>query len=350
MIKKSDFRKTLIFTSILLLSIVMIVVLYFYNIIYANNTNLKKGQNFNLYISTGSNFGSVIDSLSANKVLIDTAGFIWVANKKSYITKVKAGRFLIKSSMSNNEIVNMLRIGAQEPINLTFNNIRTKEELASAVSKKIELDSIDLINLLNDDDFLKEYHLNKKNVLSMFIPNTYQFYWNTSADYFLKKMNAEYKMFWTKSRLEKAKKLKMNLVEISTLASIVQAEQSVHNSEKAKVAGLYINRLKKGMLLQSDPTVVYAIGDFSIRRVLNRDKEIDSPYNTYKYVGLPPAPINLPEISSIDAVLNYEKHNYIFMCAKDDFSGYHYFSTNTTQHNLYARLYQNALNKRGIKR
>jgi len=163
-------------------------------------------------------------------------------------------------------------------------------------------------------------------------------------------MNKEYETFWNRERLQKAKKIKMSQLEVSTLASIVQAEQSMHNDEKAKVAGLYINRLEKGMLLQSDPTVVYAIGDFSIRRVLNRDKEIDSPYNTYKYSGLPPSPINLPEISSIDAVLNHETHKYIFMCAKEDFSGYHNFSKTSTQHMIYARRYQRALNKKKIWR
>lgn len=184
----------------------------------------------------------------------------------------------------------------------------------------------------------------------MFIPNTYEFYWNISAKAFFKKMNTEYSKFWNPARLAKAKKIRMSPLEVSTLASIVQAEQSMHDDEKAKVAGLYINRLRKGMLLQSDPTVVYAIGNFSIRRVLNKDKEIDSPYNTYKYKGLPPAPINLPEISSIDAVLNYEKHSYIFMCAKEDFSGYHNFSKTHSQHMMYARRYQAALNKKKIWR
>lgn len=163
-------------------------------------------------------------------------------------------------------------------------------------------------------------------------------------------MQNEYKKFWTNSRINKAKKLNMSKLEVSVLASIVQAEQSKHDKEKPKVAGLYINRLSRHMALESDPTLVFAIGDFSIQRVLNKDKEIDSPYNTYKNIGLPPSPINLPEISSIDAVLNYEKHDYIFMCAKEDFSGYHNFSTNLKQHNIYAQRYRIALNKRGIKR
>ena len=348
--KKRVLKRTVGFASILLLSVALIIVYHFYNVIYSNNVNLKSNNNFYLYIVTGSSFNSVLDSLNKHNVLKDTASFIWVVKKKKYDKKVKAGRYLLKNKMSNNDIVNMLRIGSQKPIKLTFNNIRTKKELASKISKSIEADSLEILKLLNNNEFLSKYHLKKHNILSMFIPNTYEFYWNTSAKKFFIKMNVEYKKFWSKNRLDKAKKLKMNLVEISTLASIVQAEQSAHNDEKPRVAGLYINRLRKGMLLQSDPTVVYAIGDFSIRRVLNRDKEVDSPYNTYKYAGLPPAPINLPEISSIDAVLNYEKNNYIFMCAKADFSGYHNFSTNSRQHGRYARLYQRALNKKGIKR
>jgi len=347
---KNLLKKTIILISIFLLISSFIVVYYFYNVIYDNNVNLKQKQSFYLYIPTGSNFNSVLDTLNKHNVIKNISNFVWVAKKKKYNNKVKAGRYLIKNKMSNNDIVNMLRIGEQKPIKLTFNNIRTKENLAAVISKQIEADSIEILKILNDNVFLKKYHFNDKNVLSMFIPNTYEFYWNTSAKMLFKKMNNKHKKFWTKSRLDKAKKLKMTLIEISTLASIVQAEQSMRNDEKARVAGLYINRLRKGMLLQSDPTLVYAIGDFSIRRVLNTDKEIDSPYNTYKYAGLPPAPINLPEISSIDAVLNYEKNNYIFMCAKPDFSGYHNFSTNNAQHSRYAKLYQRALNKKGIRR
>ncbi len=287
--------------------------------------------------------------MSKHEILKDLESFLWVANKKNY-KNIRSGRYEIKSGMSNNELVNMLRSGHQKPIKLTFNNIRTKQELASKVSQKLELDSIELMVLLNNNQFLTPFKFSNITIISMFIPNTYEFYWNISAEAFFKKMNKEYEKFWTKERLEKAEKIKMSPIEVSTLASIVQAEQSIHNDEKAKVAGLYINRLKKGMLLQSDPTVVYAIGDFSIRRVLNRDKEIDSPYNTYKYTGLPPSPINLPEISSIDAVLNYANHNYIFMCAKEDFSGYHNFSKTTHQHMIYARRYQRALNKKKIYR
>ncbi len=347
--------KNKIFRSILLVILIIMllaitVAYFFYQRIYTDNVSIGDAKAFYLYIPTNSKFEDVVDSLENNHVLKETASFIWVANRKKYENKIKAGRYEITPGMSNNEIVNMLRIGNQKPVNLTFNSIRTKSELAKKISDQLEFDSLSLINLLNDRVYLKEYGFTPQSVISMFIPNTYQFNWNKTAEEFFVKMNSEYEKFWNINRLKKLKSLKLSKLEVSTLASIVQAEQSVRNDEKARVAGLYINRIKQGMLLESDPTIVYAIGDFNIRRVLNRDKEIDSPYNTYKYAGLPPGPINLPEISSIDAVLNYEKHDYIFMCAKEDFSGYHNFSTNLTQHNIYARKYQLALNKKGIKR
>ena len=347
--EKSPIIRQIILIIVVLATLAIISLNYLYNKIYKANTQVKNEKTFYLYIPSKAGFTNVIDSLTKYSILIDTESFIWLAKKKKY-KKIRAGRYAISSGMSNNKLINMLRAGIQKPVKLTFNNVRTKEELAAKVSKTLEFDSLSLINLLNNKHFLKKYEFTPQSVISMFIPNTYEFYWNTSPERFFKKMNHEYKKFWTAKRLAQAEKINMSQLEVSTLASIVQAEQSRHNDEKAKIAGLYINRLKKGMLLQSDPTVIYAIGDFSIKRVLSKDKEIDSPFNTYKYAGLPPAPINLPEISSIDAVLNYQKHNYIFMCAKEDFSGYHNFSTNITQHNIYAHRYQRALNKKKIYR
>jgi UPF0755 protein len=346
-------KKRIIKGIFIVFGLLLVVGLYitytFYQKIYANNiSNIQKPAY--IYIKSNANFNDVVDSLSKAKLLTDVESFKWVSEKKNYINKVKGGRYEIKPGMSNNDLVNMLRIGNQKALNLTFNNIRTKQELAKKISMQLEFDSLELITLLNNNDYLKKQGFNSKTVISMFIPNTYQFYWNQSPESFFEKMLKEYKKFWTEKRISQASSLKMSRLQVSTLASIVQAEQSKHNSEKAKVAGLYINRLKRNMPLESDPTLVYAIGDFTIQRVLNKDKEIDSPYNTYKNIGLPPGPINLPEISSIDAVLNHEKHNYIFMCAKEDFSGYHNFSTNLRQHNIFAKRYHRALNKRGINR
>ena len=203
---------------------------------------------------------------------------------------------------------------------------------------------------MNDSVFLKKHNFDQENRLSLFIPNKYEFYWNTSAESFVKRMAEEYKRFWNDERISKARTLGLSQSEVSILASIVQAEQLSHRSERPKIAGLYLNRLRIGMPLQSDPTIIFALKDFSIKRVLNKDKSINSPYNTYKFKGLPPGPINLPDIFSIDAVLSPEKHNFLYMCAKADFSGFHHFSTNLRQHNIYAAEYRKELNKRNVLR
>ena len=197
------------------------------------------------------------------------------------------------------------------------------------------------------NDLIDKYGFVRETFPAMFIPNTYEFYWNTSAERFIQRMNGEYKIFWSDDRIAKAENLKLKPVEVSVLASIIELE-SMHNDENQTIAGVFINRLKKGMPLQSDPTIIFAWQDFSIRRVLNKHREIKSPYNTYRNRGLPPGPICIPSISSIDAVLNYEKHNYLYFCAKDDFSGYHNFAGTLSEHNRNARLYQHALNKRRI--
>lgn len=347
--KKQIIRYIYLFIAIIII-VVGLVSYTLYGRIFANNINTNIKKSFFLYIPSNAKFNAVLDSLKKHNVLIDVENFIWVSEKKNYIKNVKSGRYRISACMNNNSLVNMLRSGNQQAINVTFNNIRTKADLAGKIARQLECDSISLMKLLNDKTFLKKYGFTPTTVISMFIPNTYQFYWNTNPDKFFKKMNKEYDKFWNTKRLSRLKLLNMSALEVSTLASIVQAEQSRHNDEKAKIAGLYMNRLKRGMPLESDPTLIYAIGDFSIKRVLNSYKEIDSPYNTYKNLGLPPSPINLPEISSIDAVLNYQKHNYIFMCAKADFSGYHNFSKNISMHNTYARQYHRALNKRKIMR
>ena len=317
-----------------------------YNKIYNPNIIFNKDKEY-IYIPTGSDFDDVVSILENKEFVKDISTFKWVAEKKKYINKVKAGRYKIKSGMSNNEIINLLRSGEQEPVNISFNNVRTIYQLAGKITKNVEADSANFVKLLQNNDFISHYGFNQNTIISMFIPNTYEVYWNTLEEDLFKRMAKEYKNFWNNNRKAKAKKLKLSQSEVSTLASIVQME-TIKNDEKPIVAGVYINRLKKGMLLQADPTVIYAVGDFSIKRVLKKHLSIDSPYNTYKYTGLPPGPITVPEISSIDAVLNYKHHNYIFFCAKEDFSGYHNFATNLHQHNINARKFQNALNKRKI--
>jgi UPF0755 protein len=318
---------------------------------YMPNTSDEMKTSQIILIPSGSTFNDVMDTLRRKKILKHEQSFLWLAQIKKYKNQVKPGRYRILKGMTSNEMINLLRAGLQEPVTITFNNIRTKGQFISYICRKIEADSAELAALLNDNDWLqKKLGLTSENVLTLFIPNTYQFYWNTSARQFIERMQSEYKKFWTEERKEKARELNLTPTEVSILASIVQAEQLMFPEERPTIAGLYLNRLRIGMMLQSDPTLIYAIGDFTITRVLNKDKEVDSPYNTYKYAGLPPGPICIPEISSIDAVLNYEKNEYLYMCAKEDFSGLHNFAKILSEHNKNAEKYKRALNKQKIYR
>jgi UPF0755 protein len=222
-------------------------------------------------------------------------------------------------------------------------------DVASKLTVKLELDSVSFMQLLDKEGMPEKYGFNKETFRCMFIPDTYEVYWNISGEDLIARMNREYNTFWNSGRKAKAEEIGLSQIETGILASIVQAEIS-HYDEAPVVAGLYLNRLRKNMFLQADPTLIYAVGDFTIRRVLNIHKQIDSPYNTYKYLGLPPGPINFPSVTSIDAVLNYQQHNYIYMCAREDFSGYHNFATNLQQHNINARRYQQALNREKLFR
>jgi UPF0755 protein len=245
--------------------------------------------------------------------------------------------------MSANRLINLLKSGSQTPIKLTFNNIRHIEELAVQASKYIEASEQDLLDQLLNPEIAEKYGFNKLNFISMFLPNTYEFYWNTSANQFLDRMKKEYDKFWNSERIEKAEKLELTPKEVSVLASIVQ-EETNKRDEMDIVAGLYLNRLERNMPLQADPTVRFAIGDFSIKRILYSHLEYESPYNTYIYSGLPPGPISMPEPITIDKVLNPKDHKYLFMCAKDDGSGYHAFARNSREHAQNARAYHRYLN------
>ncbi len=320
-----------------------------YHAIYQPNVFLGERKTTHIYIPTGSGFNDVKAILYKNGMIINTNTFEWLAEKKNYKENIRPGRYLIMEDMGNNELINLLRSGKQDPVMLTFNNIRTKEQLAGNISKQLEADSVSILKLLNDRELLHQYNLKPETSKLLFIPNTYEFYWNTSARQLFDRMHREYSAFWNEQRLQKTHRLNLTPVEIGVLASIVQLETSKRD-EYARVAGVYINRLKKNMRLQADPTVIFAVGDLSIRRVLNRHLEIDSPYNTYKYDGLPPGPITLPETRVIDGVLNHEKHEYLYFCARDDFSGYHAFAKTYAQHLINARKFQQALNERNIRR
>lgn len=315
------------------------------NVILPENTSEKY-----IYIPSNSDFTKVIDVLSENGLLINYNSFEWLAKQKKYDTNIKPGRYKIDRALNNNELINLLRSGRQPPIKVTFNNLRTKEQLAGKIASQIEADSLEIIEYISDTTFQNKLGLTDNNVACIFIPNTYEFYWNTSAESFVNRMLKEYKKFWNKDRKSKAEKINLNYYEVAILASIVEKEQNIKRDERPEIAGLYLNRIRKRMKLESDPTLIFALGDFSIKRVLNKDKEVESPFNTYKHKGLPPGPICIPSINAIDAVLNASSHKYIFMCAKEDFSGYHNFARTYAKHLVNARKYQKALNKRKIMR
>lgn len=319
----------------------------FYRYVLQPNLAIQKPTHF--YIASGSTYDQVYQSLKEQNLLIRPSTFNWLSEQKNYHNRVLPGRYLLTPGMGNNALINLLRSGKQDPLMLTFNNIRTKEQLAAVISRNIEADSASIMTLFNDEALLAKYGHTRETSLLLFIPNTYEFFWNTSARQLLDRMAQEYDRFWNDHRIARAKQAGMTPVEAMILASIVQRE-TTRGDEMARIAGVYINRLNRNMLLQADPTVVYAIGDFTINRVLNRHLAVDSPYNTYKYPGLPPGPIGLPEPQVIDSVLNHESHEYLFFCARDDFSGYHAFARTYNEHLANARRYHRALNQRQIMR
>lgn len=296
-----------------------------------------------LKIGSNDPYKTVANRLYDDKVVNDLVSFGFVSKILGYQEGVKPGLYTITPKMTNLELVKLLRSGKQTPIRVTFNNVRTKEDLAEKITANMEISEDQFLNLIQDSVYIRKFDFDEETIMSMFIPNTYELWWNTSAEALFDRMYREYNSFWTDARKEKASLLSLSPKEVSTLASIVQAE-SQKADERPRIAGVYLNRLRSGIPLQADPTLVFALGDFELKRVLNVHKETDSPYNTYMYAGLPPGPINLPDINSLDAVLDAENHEYLFFCAKEDFSGYHTFATSLAQHNANARRYQAALN------
>ncbi|UTW64702.1 endolytic transglycosylase MltG [bacterium SCSIO 12741] len=319
----------------------------YYHDIYGPNVKWKKEEPLYLYIPTGSDFNQLVQIIEEEGWLKNTSSFKWVAGLKEYDQKVKPGRYLLEHGMSNNELVNSLRLGSQAAVKVTFNNARTMSQLAGKLTRHLEVDSASLDAILGQDSTAHRYGFQPEQFPAMFIPNTYQIYWTTTPEELLDRMAREFKTFWTPERKKLAAGLGLSQSEVATLASIVEEETQMRD-ERSRVAGVYLNRLNRGMLLQADPTLKFAAGDFTIKRVLNKHKAIDSPYNTYKYTGLPPGPIRIPDQHSIDAVLNAEKHGYLYFCAKSDFSGYHDFAKTYNEHLKNARRYHSALNKRGI--
>jgi len=320
----------------------------YYSKIYAPNVI----ENTEILIPNKATFDEVVEIILPH--LKNKNSFDWVAQQKNYPNVIKSGKYSIKKGMNNNELVNLLRSGKQATIKLTFNNQDTLEKLSGRIAAQIDADSVEILTAILDSNFLKKNKYTKSNVLGMFVPNSYEFYWNTTAEKFRDRMLKESKAFWNTSRQEKAKALNLTENEVITLASIVQKETALIN-ERSSVAGLYLNRLRDHWALQADPTIIYALKqkhgqDYEVKRVLNGDLKIDSPYNTYQNTGLPPSPIAMPDISSIDAVLNPKNHEYYYMCASVTNIGSHEFAKTLAQHNQNAAKYQRWISKQGINR
>lgn len=301
-----------------------------------------------IYIDKDDTADSVFHKIAETGKPKNMFGFRYLAKHDKYGDKIRTGRYAINPGDNMRYLYRRLSMGYQTPVNLTVPGVRTVDRLVRAVSRQLMIDSLEIANLLADTTYCAQLGYSKETLPALFIPNTYEVYWNMSADAFLKRMQKEHAAFWNEERLEKAKSIGLTPVEVATLASIVE-EETANGAEKPMVAGLYINRLKKGMLLQADPTVKFGLQEFGLRRILNKHLEVDSPYNTYKHAGLPPGPIRIPSIQGLESVLNYAHHNYIYMCAKEDFSGTHNFAATLSQHAANARRYQQALNRRKIK-
>ncbi len=317
----------------------------FFKTFFAENV---KNREVTVIVPPGADFGQVVDTLRKYEVLKSEESFRKTAEVLKY-KRIKMGRYDISECRTSLDLVRLLRRGQHYSVKFTFNNVRTADQLVEKVGHKFFFEPSELRAMLRDPDTLKKYGLDETTAVCLFVPNTYELYYDITASDFLDKMYGYYQQFWNEQRRATASEIGLTPVQVATLASIVE-EENMRPSEKAIIAGLYMNRLHKDMLLQSDPTVKLAIGDFARKRILNADLQVDSPYNTYKYKGLPPGPIRIPEASTMDSVLHYRHHNYLYMCAKEDFSGYHNFTASPAVHAQNAARYRAALNARNIRK
>ena len=338
-------KKILIIIILCVILLACIVGGVFFRTFFAENVQNRETV---VVVPPGADFEQVMDTLRKHEVLKSEASFKKTAKALKYKT-IRIGKYDISGCRTNLDLVRLLRRGQHYPVKFTFNNVRTVDQFVERVGHKFFFEPEELSALLHDRSYMKKYGLSDTTAVCLFIPNTYEIYYDITAEDFLNRMNDYYGEFWNEKRKQDAETIGLTPVQVATLASIVE-EENMRPSEKAIIAGLYINRLNKGMLLQSDPTVKFAIGDFARKRILNADLQIDSPYNTYKYKGLPPGPIRIPEASTMDSVLHYRHHNYLYMCAKEDFSGYHNFTFSAAEHARNAARYRAALNARNIKR
>ncbi|WP_290540793.1 endolytic transglycosylase MltG [Alistipes sp.] len=300
----------------------------------------------NLYVSRGAGYGQVVDSLLTQ--IKHRRAFEAYARRIDLAASFKPGHYVLRRGMSVIQIARMLKLGMQTPVRVTINNVRIPAQLAQKLARQIDADSTAIMQALTSKELAAEVGFDSVTLFSMFIPDSYEFYWTVTPEEFVKRMKREYDRFWTRDRDARRQRSGLSRLEVMTLASIV-SEETRKGDEMARVAGVYINRLNRGIKLQADPTVKYAMQDFGLRRILYRHLKYDSPYNTYVNKGLPPSPICMPGKNAIDAVLNYEEHDYIFFCARLEFDGYHNFATTLREHNRNARAYSDELNRRKIK-
>ncbi|RLJ64311.1 UPF0755 protein [Lacinutrix venerupis] len=344
-------KKIITAIAIIGLAIAAYFAYFIYGAMLKPNTAFNNKEAY-IFVPTNATYSEVREQLEP--LLKDIDGFDALAEQKKYTTNIKSGRFVIKKDMSNNDIINSIRSN-NIPLKIAFNNQERIEDLAGRIAFQIEADSLSLLNAMTHPEFLKKNGFTTETVLGMYIPNSYEVYWNTSAESFRDKMLKEYHRFWNPSRTKKRKALNLSTNEVMSIAAIVHKE-TAKVDERPRVAGVYLNRIKKGMPLQADPTVIYAVkkqsGDFKqvIKRVLYKDLEIDSKYNTYKYASIPPGPIFMPDVSAIDAVLNPEKHDYYYFVANVNNFGYHKFAKTLSQHNVNKREYVAWINKQGVNR
>lgn len=338
---KSEVPKKKLVVFLVSSTLLITFTFYLYQILYTPNILVdKEDKLFN--IKSGSTFRDVQNQLYDKGFVNDPVSFSFVARLRGYDKEVTPGRFILRHNMNNLQAINTLKSGKQEVVRVTFSHVRLLKDLYEQITRNTGVTTEEFEDAL--DNFVESHsqEFTRDNILCVFIPNTYEVYYNILPEDLVERMYNEYKKFWNEERIANAKQIGLTPLDVSVLASIVQAE-TVKRDEAPIIAGLYMNRLKRDMALQADPTLVFAVGDFSLKRILNEHKEVDSPYNTYQHTGLPPGPINMPQIAMIDAVLHYQKHNYIYMCAREDFSGFHNFATNLNDHSRNARKYQQAL-------
>jgi len=316
---------------------------------FAGSNTTDFGEKTHIYLKTGATIDDVYKEFRAKNIVRDFASFKEMAESSDLASNIHEGKYKITQGMNNHDMVSLLKSGKQEVVRVVVNKLRKKEHIASRLSKKVATDSATFMKLFSDTTFLAPYGINTNEIQAIVMPYTYDVYYNSSPKELFDKMYKAYNRFWTAERKAKAEKLKLSQVEVVTIASIVD-EETNKKDEMAKVASVYLNRIRKGMKLQADPTARFAYGDFTIKRVLFKHLRFDSPWNTYKYAGLPPGPICTPQPVAIDAVLENLQTDYIFFCAKEDFSGYHNFASNDVEHEKNAALFRKAMDERGIRR